>query len=242
MKIQNQELPSLPTGTTLYRFNGVPVIAQPSFWPAPILLTSLLSWAAGLRHPELTWLQRLGTGLLATLIALPADIGHAMAHTVSARLAGAPMHEIVLSSGMPRTLYANNEFPPRIHIWRSLGGPLFSLISSLLSQVWYRFSPHGSLCNDLAKVSLVSHSTILFGSLAPLNMVDGGTILKWRLIEAGQSTEQANRTVQNTSLHLGAIFLGMGVLMTIFQKRKLIGGLLAVCGAVGIAAGKGWLK
>ena len=85
MKNQNPVPPSLPTGTTLYRFNGVPVVAQASFWPAPILLTGLLAWIAGRRHPELTWLQRLGVGLLAMLVALPADIGHAMAHTISAR-------------------------------------------------------------------------------------------------------------------------------------------------------------
>jgi hypothetical protein len=242
VKSQNQEQPSLPTGTTLYHFNGVPVVAQASFWPAPIILTGLLAWIAGVRHPKLTWLQRLRVGFLAILIALPADIGHAMAHTISARLAGAPMDEILLSSGMPRTLYRNNEVPPQTHIRRSLGGPLFSFICSGLSLVWWRFSPHGSLSHDLAEVSLASHSMILFGSIAPVPVVDGGTILKWKLVEAGQSTEQADRTVHKTSLGLGAAFLGLGGLLLIFQKRKLFGGLLAVCGALGIATGKGWLK
>ena len=45
---KNDGSPALPTGTTLYRFNGVPVVAQASFWPAPILLTGLLAWVAGL--------------------------------------------------------------------------------------------------------------------------------------------------------------------------------------------------
>ena len=242
MKSQTHEFPTLPTGTTLYRFNGVPVVAQPGFWPAPILLTGLLTWAAGSRHQKLTWLQRLGVGLLAMLIALPADIGHAMAHTVSARMAGAPMDEILLSSGMPRTLYQNNEVPPRTHIYRSLGGPLFSLISSLLSLVWWRFSAHGSLSHDLAEVSLASHSMILIGSLAPVPVVDGGTILKWKLVEAGQSAEQADRTVHKTSLGMGMALLALGGLLGVFRKQKLAGGLLAVCGAVGIATGKGWLK
>jgi hypothetical protein len=242
MKTQNLEPPSLPTGTTLYHFNGVPVVTQASFWPAPILLTGLLAWVAGRRNAELTWLQRLGVGLLAMLVALPADIGHAMAHTISARFAGAPMDEILLSSGMPRTLYQNNEVPPQTHIRRSLGGPIFSLIGSMLSLLWWRISPHGSLSHDLAEVSLAGHSVILLGSIAPVPVVDGGTILKWKLVEAGQSIEQADRTVHKTSLGLGAVFLGLGVLLAIFQKQKLIGGLLAVCGAVGIATGKGWLK
>jgi hypothetical protein len=232
----------LPSGTKLYRFNGTTVVAKPDFWPAPILLTLLLAWVAGLRKPERSWLQRFAIGLLAMLFASFADIGHAMAHTISARLAGAPMDEILLSSGMPRTLYENNAVPPQTHILRSLGGPIFSLTGFMLSLLWWRISPHGSLRHDLAEASLAGHSFILLGSLAPLPMVDGGIILKWKLVEAGQSPEQADRTVHKTSLSLGAAFLGLGALLGLVRKRKLIGSLLAAGGVAGIAAGIGWLK
>ena len=242
MKTQAIEPPSLPTGTTLFRFNGVPVVAQASFWPAPILLTGLLAWAAGRRKPERSWLQRIGVGILAMLVALPADVGHAMAHTVSARLAGAPMDEIYLSSGMPRTLYKNNAVAPRVHILRSLGGPIFSLINFTASLLWRRLSPARSLSRDLAETSLAAHSVILFGSIVPVPVVDGGTILKWKLVEAGQTPQQADQTVHNTSLGLGAVLLGLGALLAVFRKRKLAGGLVAICGIVGIATGKGWLK
>ena len=240
MKSQIQE--PLPSGTTLYRFNNVPVVAQPDFWPAPIMLTGLLAWVAGLRKPERSWLQRLSVGLPAMPIALFADIGHAMAHTISARLTRAPMDEILLSSGMPRTLYLNNAVPPQTHIRRSLGGPLFSLTGFTLSLLWRRISPPGSLSRDLADASLAGHSFILLGSLAPLPMVDGGIILKWKLVEAGQSPGQADQTVRKISLGLGAGFLGLGAILGLFRKRKLIGGLLAASGAVGIAAGLEWLK
>jgi hypothetical protein len=242
MHSQKQEPTPLPSGITLYRCNGVPVVARPDFWPIPILLTGFLTWAAGRRHPELSRWQRLGVGLLAMPIAWFADVGHAMAHTISARRAGAPMDEILLSSGMPRTLYQNNAVPPRIHIQRSLGGPIFSLVTSLLSWLWWRRSPHGSLRHDLGGVSLLGHGFILLGSLAPLPMVDGGTILKWKLVAAGRSPEQADRLVRSTDLRLGAALLGLGALLGLFRKRRLLGGLLAVGGAAGIAAGIGWLK
>ncbi len=242
MKSQNQNSSSLPTGTTLYRFNGVPVVAQPDFWPAPILVTALLAWVAGLRKPERSWLQRLGVALLAMPIAWFADIGHAMAHTISARLSGAPMDEILLSSGMPRTLYRDNAVSPQTHIQRSLGGPIYSLIGFTISLLWRRSSAPGSLSRELSEVSLAGHSFILLGSLAPLPMVDGGIILKWKLVEAGQSPEQADRTVRKTSLGLGAGFLGLGALLGLVRKRKFIGGLLAAGGVAGIAAGLGWLK
>jgi hypothetical protein len=165
-----------------------------------------------------------------------------MAHTVSARLAGAPMDEIWLSSGMPRTLYRDNDVPPKTHIRRSLGGLIFSLICFSLSMLWHKLSRPGSLSRDLADASLAGHSFILVGSVAPLPMVDGGIILKWKLVEAGQSPEQADRNVHRTSLGLGAAFLGLGAVLGLFRKLRLVGALLAAGGAAGIAAGKGLLK
>jgi hypothetical protein len=242
MKSQNQDSVSLPTGTTLFRFNGVPVMAKPDFWPIPILLIGFLTWVAGRRKAERSWLQRLGVGLIAMPIALFADVGHAMAHTVSARLAGAPMDEILLSSGMPRTLYLDNAVLPQTHIQRSLGGPIFSLLCSALSLLWSRNARSGSTSHDLAEASLAGHSFILVASLAPLPMIDGGTILKWKLVEAGESPEQADRTVQKTGSALGTAALGLGAVLGLFRKRKLVGGLLAAGGVAGIAAGIGRLK
>jgi hypothetical protein len=228
--------------TLLYRFNGVPVVAQPDFWPAPIMLSGLLIWLAGFRHPERNWLQRVGIGLLAMPFALLADLGHAMAHTISARVAGAPMNEIRLSSGMPRTLYDNNEFPPQTHIKRALGGPIFSAGSFMVSLFWRHLSPKRSVSRYLADVSLACHSMILLGSIVPLPMVDGGTVLKWKLVEAGRSPEQADQAVQKTSLGIGAACLGLGAVVGLFTKRRLAVGLLVAGGAAGIAAGKRWIK
>ncbi len=232
----------LPEGTTLFRFNGVPVKVQPAFWPIPFLVTGVLAWVAGLRQPDRSWLQRLGGGLVALPVALFADVGHAMSHTVSARMAGAPMDEILLSSEMPRTLYDNNNVVPSVHIMRSLGGPIFSLICFILSLLWRSLSPRKSISRELAEISLVGHGFILLGSVAPLPMVDGGIILKWRLVQAGRSVEQADKTVRRASCGLGAALLVAGAVLGIFQKRKLSGGGLAAGGLAAIAAGMGWLK
>ena len=242
MKPQNQEPFVLPSENALFHFNGVPVVVRPAFWPIPILLFGFLTWVAGHRRPQLSWLQRLGVGLLAMPVALVADVGHALAHTVSARMAGAPMDEILLYAGMPRTLYQNNAVPPKTHIQRSLGGPVFSLICSLLSLLWWRRTARGSTSHELAEASLAAHSFILLGSLTPLPIVDGGVILKWKLVEAGQSPEQADQSVQKTTLGLSIALLGVGVLLSLFGKRKLVGSLLAAGGAAGIAVGNGWLK
>lgn len=236
------ETNGFPKGTRFFRLNGVQVVVQPDFWPAPVLLTGLLAWAAGKRRPERSWLERLGVGLLAMPFALFADLGHALAHSVSARAAGAPMDRFLLSSGMPRTLYDNNDIPPRAHILRSLGGPIFSLAGFVLSLAWRRLTPKGSLGRDLADASLAGHSFILLGGVVPLPFVDGGVILKWKLVETGQTPEQADRVVKKTSLGLGAALLGLGALAGILGKRRRLGGLLAAGGAAAGAAGAGLLK
>jgi hypothetical protein len=242
MKLSDPGNSSLPTGTILYRYNGVPIVVQPAFWPIPGVVTIVLAWLAGLRSPERSWIQRLGIALLALPVALFADIGHAMAHTISARMAGAPMDEILLSLSMPRTLYQNNDVPPRTHIRRSLGGPIFSLISCALSFLWHRISPVGSISRDLADLSLFGHGYILLASIVPLPMVDGGIILKWKLVEAGQTPAQADKTVHRTSMGMGAALIGLGAFVGLIRKRKWIGGILAASGAAAFAAGLDWLK
>lgn len=242
MKSQNEASGLLPEGTVLFRFNGVPIMAQPQFWPVLAVVMSLLAWIAGLRRPNRSWLQRLGVGLAAMPLAWLADIGHAMAHTISARLAGAPMDEILLGAEMPRTLYENNDVAPVTHIIRSLGGPVFSLISVAMSLLWRRQAPRGSLSRELAETSLVGHGFILLGSIIPLPMVDGGIILKWQLVRAGRTPEQADQAVHKISLGLGAALLGLGAGLGLLRKRRVVGGLLAAGGLAGIAAGVGWLK
>ncbi|MEZ4680991.1 MAG: hypothetical protein R2932_42945 [Caldilineaceae bacterium] len=84
MNSQNQEPFTLSAENALFHFNGVPVVVKPAFWPIPMLLFGFLSWIAGRRRPHLSWRQRLSVALLAMPVALVADVGHALAHTVSA--------------------------------------------------------------------------------------------------------------------------------------------------------------
>ena len=77
-------------------------------------------------------------GLATLIVLIPVDLGHALAHIFSARYAGAPMDEVRLSGGMPRTLYWNNEVSPDVHRIRALGGLVFNLLGSLLSSVRVR--------------------------------------------------------------------------------------------------------
>lgn len=228
---------------TLYHFNGVPVVAQPAFLPIPFLLWGLMTWLAGLRHPGWNLIQRLLAGLLASLVATAADVGHAMAHTESARLAGAPMDKILLSSGMPRTLYNNNDVPPATHIKRASGGLVFNTLCLSVSLLWRGLSRPGSYSRDLAELSCLSQGFILGASLVPMPMVDGGTILKWKLVEGGEVPAEADRMVRQTSTAVGGGLLGAGALLSLTKPRGwIVGGALAAGGLAAIAAAKGIFK
>ncbi len=211
---------------TIGRFNGVPVNVRPIFWVAPPAMWLALIWLAGKRKPE----RSLGQRLLVALLGLPfpflADVGHALAHTESAKRAGAPMDQVLLSLDMPRTLYNNNDVAPAIHRQRSLGGPIYSAASFLGSLLWRALSAPDSLSRELADVACLSHGFILTGALIPLPIVDGGVILKWTLVEQGYTPEAADAVVQKAGVLSLALVSGV-ITWLLWSRRKAIGQFLA---------------
>ena len=207
---------------TLCRVNDVPVDVQPTFWLVLLSLWGLLSLLAGRRHPERSSGNRLLLGALSVLVLLPSDVGHAFAHTVSARLAGAPMDEILLSHNMPRTLYVDNSVSPRTHRVRALGGPVFNLLGLLASVLWRQAASPRSLAREMADLSCAGHAFILIGSLAPLSMVDGGVILKWTLVEAGYTPEDAEARVRRYAVLMGAGVAGVAAALLGWFTARLV--------------------
>ena len=208
------------TVKTLYTFNGVPVKAKPPFWVLIGLMWGLFVWLAGRRKPERPFPQNLLVATLSLPLAFLADIGHAMAHTESAKRAGAPMDEILLSADMPRTLYENNDVPPRTHITRASGGPIYSAIGLTISLLWRSFSPPTSLSRELADISSFYHGAIFFGSLIPLPIVDGGTILKWTLVEQGSTPKEADEIVKITGPVVIGLLAVMGTAVLLLRRKK----------------------
>ncbi len=202
-------------------------------------LNLLALWAgaailASRREPERSWPIRLAVGAISAVIWASVDFGHALAHSVSARMVGASMDEVRISQGMPRTIYYDNDVPPRTHIVRSLGGPIFNALALLLSLVLRTLSPAGSLGRELAGDAVLGHGLLLAGSLAPLPIIDGGVILKWRLVEGGRSLEEADQLVQTAGVATGAAAIGVGV--AVATRRRWLPALgLIGAGTVAIA-------
>jgi hypothetical protein len=173
-------------------------------------------------------------GALSTLALLAADVGHAMAHIVSARYAGAPMDEIFLSEGMPRTIYYDNDVPPHVHQLRAVGGPIYSATGLLASLGLRRLAPCASIGHEVASWAALGHGFILAGSLVPLPIVDGGTLLKWTLVERGQTPDEADKVVRQAGLSTGAAAAATGAALATQRRWLPAAGLLAG-GAIAIA-------
>jgi hypothetical protein len=217
----------------LFTVWDTPVKVKPAILANLLALWGLLSWLAGRRGPESPWPVRLLVGLLSTLALLAADLGHAMAHIASARYAGAPMDEIQVSAGMPRTIYHDNDVPPRTHRLRALGGPLYNAVGLLVSLVWRALTPRGSPVRQVADWSCLGHGLILGGSLVPLPFVDGGSVLKWTLVERGRTPQEADEVVRQVDLSLGMAAAATGVALAATRQRWL-----PALGLVAAALGK----
>jgi hypothetical protein len=205
----------------LFHFNDVSVKARPAFWGMLALMWGFFAWLAGRRRPRRPWSESLLVGALSLLPALFADIGHALAHSVSAKAAGAPMDTVLLDANMPRTLYADNDVPPHVHRTRALGGPIFNALGLSLSLLWRKFSPPRTESRELADISAVAHGMLFFGSLFPIPIIDGGTILKWTLVERGCTEDEADQRVRQAGLGAGLALGGIAaILLPLFLKRR----------------------
>ncbi|MGE5139029.1 MAG: hypothetical protein ACM3JD_06200 [Rudaea sp.] len=198
-----------------------------------------LSWWGMHRHPGRPAPHGLLIGLASGVVLAPADFGHAIAHIFSARYAGAPMDEILISEGMPRTLYWNNAVSPDVHRLRALGGPVFNLLALAVSLCARRLSPGPSIARELADWSALGHGVILIASLAPLPIVDGGTLLKWTLVARGRAESEAEELVRRIDWAIGipTALIGVGLIAV----RRWVAGIISLASGlavIGIAAGK----
>jgi len=91
---------------------STPIKVKWTVLPILILLWGGLTWYGISHHPEHGFWLSLLIGLAASILLVMADFGHALAHIFSARIAGAPMDEILIAGDMPRTIYHNNDVAP----------------------------------------------------------------------------------------------------------------------------------
>lgn len=239
--IQTSTSPSSTDVHLVLNVLNTPVKVKPEFLANLLALWAGMTWLSGRKHPERHFPVRLLAGALSAFVLILSDVGHAFAHTISARFAGAPMDEIVLSSGMPRTVYYEDDVPPHAHRMRAMGGPLFSVLGLGISLLVRSLVPRHSIAREVADWSSVGHGLILTGSLAPLPIVDGGSLLKWTLVDRGRPPAQADQIVKQAGIATGVAATGAGVMFATRRRWLPAVGLIAA-GAVAIGAALGKIR
>jgi hypothetical protein len=213
---------------TLKIFN-TPVKIKPFVLGNLVALWAGAAWYGLYSHPGRSLLSGILIGFFAMVLLLVADFGHAFAHILSARYGRAPMDEVLIAAGMPRTLYFNNQVSPKAHRTRALGGPIYSLLGLLLSLLVFSLFPGGSIGRELAAWSVLGQGFIFGGSLLPLPIVDGGTILKWSLVEHGRKEAAADGIVRHVNWVLMAL--------TIVVSFSFLNGKMWVAGVISLGVG-----
>ena len=121
-------------------------------------------------------------GFLGSLLHFIAVIWHHLGHAYVAYKVGYPMSSIRLWFLLATERYPKNEptLAAEIHINRALGGPVASLLLSLLSLIVVLLLYSGTLAYYLALFFLLDNFFIFcLGSLLPLGFTDGSTLLYW---------------------------------------------------------------
>ncbi|RME99697.1 MAG: hypothetical protein D6768_14480 [Chloroflexi bacterium] len=198
----------------LFHLLGTPVIVEPAagFTAAvSAVLTALLAGERGLSN-------RLAMGAFGALCYPITDIIHYAGHIVSSRQVQAPMDAVRISAPMPSSVYLNNDVPPAAHMGRAIGGPIASTTAMLAALALRPLTAAGSVARRLVTVFALFQAIFGLGALAPMPIIDGGTLLKWSLVARGRTEAEADSIVQQA---FSAFLAVAGVIGGLWAIRKI---------------------
>jgi Zn-dependent protease len=157
--------------------------ARPSALAGFFLLWVLVG-GVGVLLFEVPLVEAIVGGLVAALLHYGSEVVHNLGHAWAARRTGYPMAGIRLFGLLGMSLYPKDEpeLPADIHIRRALGGPVGSLLLTLLAAVIALvLRPLGGT-PWLVSVFFFLENLFVFtlGAFLPLGFTDGSTLLEWR--------------------------------------------------------------
>jgi len=196
------------------------------------------------RHPHRKWYQHALAGMLVMLVTLGSEWAHNLAHALAAKLTGKPVDAIRVVFGMPLLVYHDLHDPgvsPRQHILRAVGGPALNLFLIPQARRWQKYARKDTIGRDAADAALAMNVFLVSAGLQPIPGLDGGVILKWVLVDRGQTLSQADDSVRKANWISGA-GLAAGSAIALKRRKRLVGGFLGLLAGLSFLVAKGWLK
>lgn len=232
--------------TTVGRVFGTPLVVKGCTWLPLLELVAwpIMTWVAGRRHPDWSRLKRVCVGAVTTVVALGSEWCHNFAHAAAARWVGKPMDAMRIIGGTPLCIYYDIEdatVTPRQHIARALGGPIVNAVLMGLARLLRPLTRPGTASREIADTAVAANTFLATVSLTPIPGIDGGPILKWSLVDRGQTPAQADAVVQAVNGVMGAGLMGVSA-AALKKRRWLLGVLAALFGVISLMIGLGWLR
>jgi len=165
---------------TLARLGKVTLTADITALVGSIILWLVLT-VAGILLLGYSLPKAILMGFAAMILHWVADLLHQAGHALAARSTGYPICGIRLWGVLSSTVYPADEpsLPRAIHVRRALGGPLASLLISMLAAAALPLLNNGSWVWWLDLFFLVDNLLVFtVGSLLPLGFTDGSTLLR----------------------------------------------------------------
>ncbi len=171
---------------------GLRLTAHPSAW-----LTLLVIWAVlaviGVSVLNLPVGAAVVGGLVAAVLHYASEMVHQLGHSIAARQTGYPMSGVAFWGPLGLSVYPKDEpaLPGRVHIKRALGGPLLSLVLTIIGLLLYLYAsgtftlgdaePHLAPVIIWVSLFFFLDNLLVFtlGAFLPLGFTDGSTILHW---------------------------------------------------------------
>lgn len=168
----------------LGRFAGLSLIATPfAFVGSGILLALLAAMAIGILHLPVG--QALFGSLLAVVLHWISALAHHLGHAWAARRTGHPMIGVRFGTlgVLATSLYPLEEptLPAKTHIQRALGGPVGSLLFSIVALLLALLFRTVNETLGWVGIFFFLDNLLVFtlGVFLPLGFTDGSTLLQW---------------------------------------------------------------
>lgn len=159
----------------LFSLLGVDYMATPYAWIAPILMAIIGIVVAFIFPNADETMTRILTGLGYGVLFFAGIYLHDIGHIISSRIVDAPMDVVLITATINLTLYNDeHDYPSRVHIGRSLGGPLINLLFGGIALVIYTSSLENHFVLFFGIIGLL----FAFTTILPLPSLDGAVILR----------------------------------------------------------------
>lgn len=164
------------------QFAGLNVDARSSTLIAFVIIFLLL-WLIAFFIISLPLGSAIIIAFIAAILHFGLELWHNLGHAFVARSTGYPMIGILFIGPLAMSRYPKDEIdlPANIHIKRALGGPVNSLVLSLILKImaWSLRNDPNVLWWLLVFLFLDNLLVFTFGALLPLGFTDGSTISYW---------------------------------------------------------------